>query len=362
MSPLQRRADAFAAVVDGRSGDARSAVPAEILEVVGALRALPAAQPRPEFSATLRERLMAAADTALVPTSQRPVHASPKRRRDRRIAVTAGAAALLGCTTSVAFAAQTALPGDTLYPIKRILESAEASLASDDAARAEQYLDLAASRLDEAQQLAASRDADSMAELPGTLEAFVQQATTASDGLLDAYADSGDREQITQLRDFISASLDKLAELKSAVPGDYAGDFDDAVNALLSLDEQALSACPECGGLLDVPAILLSVSPIAEQPRIAPAPRQAEAPVTEPKTTDPVEHLLADLPVEDPTGSSPTTPPKTSETKDPVTALTDTVTGTLDPVLESTLGQVTEPLAQLLQPLLGSGDGTGLLN
>lgn len=357
MSPLQRRADAFAAVVDGRSGDARYA---EILEVVGALRSLPAVQPRPEFSATLRQRLMEAADVALVPTEQRPATPAPTRRRERRIAVTAGAAALLGCTTSVAFAAQSALPGDTLYPIKRILESAEASLASDDAARAEQYLDLAASRLDEAQQLAASNDSDSMAEIPGTLEAFVQQATTASDGLLDAYADSGDTGQVTQLRDFIAASLDKLAELKSSVPGDYAGDFDDAVNALLSLDEQALAACPECGGLLDVPAILLSVAPIAERPRIAPAPHQTEAPVAAPQTTDPVEHLLADLPTEDVTKPLPQGTPTTSPTtKDPVTTLTEGVTGVLDPVLEGTLGEVTEPLAQLLQPLLGDG---GLLN
>ena len=67
----RRRAEEFDALLDGASsptpltGRAADRY-AELLAVVGELRAVPAVEPRPEFTASLRARLMAEADTVLV--------------------------------------------------------------------------------------------------------------------------------------------------------------------------------------------------------------------------------------------------------------------------------------------------------
>ena len=117
---------------------------AALLAVVRDLQAIPAPAPRAEFVSDLRERLLAEADTALLPQAARPLTAEEQRlvlpvrphRRDRRLAAALGAAALVGATTSMAVAAQTALPGQSLYPVKRAIENAQTGLARDDTARA----------------------------------------------------------------------------------------------------------------------------------------------------------------------------------------------------------------------------------
>ena len=71
MTPVfaaRRRAEKFAALVEGAStGRADDARYSDLLELVAAMRETPAAEARPEFVADLRARLMAEADTALVP-------------------------------------------------------------------------------------------------------------------------------------------------------------------------------------------------------------------------------------------------------------------------------------------------------
>ena len=105
----------------------RRAVPAcrayaDLLEVVGALRATPAPEPDPAFVAALRERLMAEAETVLTAAAaergrrRRPAPAAPGRRRavrrrNRRLAAVVSGVILVGATATMAVAAQSALPG-----------------------------------------------------------------------------------------------------------------------------------------------------------------------------------------------------------------------------------------------------------
>ncbi len=70
MSPVfatQRRAEEFNTLVESSTGALDDARYAEVLALVGQLRDLEPPAPRPDFTLALREQLMAAADTVLLP-------------------------------------------------------------------------------------------------------------------------------------------------------------------------------------------------------------------------------------------------------------------------------------------------------
>ena len=81
--------------------------------------------------------------------------AAPRtRRRNRRLAAgLSGVDPRRWRPATMAVAAQSALPGDGLYPLKRGLESAHAQLTFDRAARGRVLLDSASTRLDEVAEL-----------------------------------------------------------------------------------------------------------------------------------------------------------------------------------------------------------------
>jgi hypothetical protein len=263
----RRRAADFDALVEGSS--IRDADPsyAGLLELVGALRTVPEATPRAAFVADLRSRLMVEAATALVPSSvdderlrlaRRPTADRP--RHPRRVAALVSGVAVAGVTTSMAFAAQTALPGDLLYPVKRGVESVHAAVAFDNAQRGGTVLASARDRLAEVSQLsAAGHDSSQVAP---TLDAFSAQASTASDLLFNDYAATGDQSSIAQVRDFTATSMTQLAQLQSAVPADALDELLHAATVLQAIEHLALQACPGCPGasVTTVPTVLTESS------------------------------------------------------------------------------------------------------
>lgn len=72
---------------------------------------------------------------------------------NRRLAAGITGVILVGASGTMAIAAQSALPGDRLYPLKRGLEGAHAQLTFDRAARGRVLLDSASTRLDEVADL-----------------------------------------------------------------------------------------------------------------------------------------------------------------------------------------------------------------
>ena len=95
------------------------------------------------------ELVQKAADvlTRPAPAASSPVAVPALTRRHRGLAVAAGAVTVVAATTSMSFAAQQALPGQALYPVKRVLEDAQVSMASG-AARTDGLIDHAGTRLD----------------------------------------------------------------------------------------------------------------------------------------------------------------------------------------------------------------------
>lgn len=261
----RKRAEEFNSLVEGSStSELTRARYVDVLEVVEAMRHAAPVEARPAFVASLRERLMLAADAALAPATDAELKArltvAPRRTpRERRIAVAMGGFAIVGATTSMAVAAQTALPGDTLYPLKRALENAHAGVQVDEGDKGETLLANASGRLDEVDELSRNRAGQDGLAIAETLQAFTDQATAASDLLIASFETTGQEGSIAELREFAAASIAALEQLEGVVPDEARAALIQAVQVLGQIDEQALYACPTCstGGLLSIPPFAL---------------------------------------------------------------------------------------------------------
>jgi hypothetical protein len=282
VTPARRRAEEFAALVDS-GGEASGTRHGDLVELVTVLRGTPLVAPRPEFVTELRAALMAEADVALAPVDGRlalPAHT--RTRRDRRVAIAVGTIALVGAGSSMAVAAQNALPGDALYPVKRVIEGAQTTIQVDEISKGEVLLANASGRLDEVAELRDRNTPEGIAALPDTLDEFADQSLVAADTLLDEYDRTGDRRAITELRDFTGSSMDTLVELGTDLPSLARGSLERAAQVLTQIDDRAAAVCPECtGGIDEVPPMFLrSFSDGLISPTTSTAPPVVIVPVT----------------------------------------------------------------------------------
>lgn len=399
----RRRADEFEALLSRDPAtpltEREAARHGDLLAVVGELRAVPDVAPRPEFSAALRERLMAEADTALVAQPPAPARlAMPvtSRRRQRRLATALGGAALVGATATMAVAAQTALPGESLYGVKRGIESAQVRLAGDDAARGRTLLAQADVRLDELERIAAG-DGGREQLVASTLDTFTDQSSDGVRDLLSAYDAGGGQQDAQQAQDFTSRSVERLDALEEQLPAAARDELLAAGRTLSDLDLEVSSACAVCtGGIdtmpgflltsaqpdllsgLDVDELTLETAPLSGQdltgievpevlqqpvptastqvPGTPGVPSQTPTPTTTP-TTSPVP----------PTPTTPTTPVPT-RTPDPtqtveeltqgVTGTTGTLVGQVDEVTGGAVGGLTSTVDNATGGLIGEVTGS----
>lgn len=342
-SGAHRRAEEFDELVgdvsSGGLADVTSARDADLLELVGALRAVPPVEARPEFVSDLRARLMAEAESVLVPDDLSRLRLPARHtRKERRLAAIVGGIAIVGATTSVAVAAQSALPGESLYPIKRVIESAHATLSLGEASKGRTELSSATSRLAEVSALTDEQGLGDEQRIQQTLNAFTQQATSGADLMLADYEHTGDQSSISTLRDFASSSLATLEDLEPRVPYSARDELISAAATVGQIGTRADERCPSCGGapLTDIPANLLSSEPILSIPLPSTAPASAHGGKqgrpgkhhgkgTGTDTSDP---QLPDVGGDVPPGSV-TDPTEPSPGSNPVKDLTDGLTGAL---------------------------------
>lgn len=376
----RRRADDFEALLSRGPGTPLSerdaARFATLLDVVSDLRAFSEVTPRAEFTSSLRERLMTEADTVLVrqpPTPSRLAMPITSTRRERRVATLLGGAALVGATATMAVAAQTALPGESLYGVKRGIESVQVRLASDDAARGRTLLAQAGTRLDELEELAAgSGGTDRL--VPDTLDAFTDQSSEGVRSLLAAYAAGGAEQEVQSARDFTATSIERLEALQYDLPASARDELLAAGRTLTDLDMELDVACPACtGGIATTPDFLLtSASPDlltgldSDELTLeaAPVSGQDVAGITIPEalqspgsvaptTTSTTPPTLAP----DPTGDDPT-PGKVKDVTDDVTGTTTDLANQLDGVTGGALGGLTSTVDNATGGLIGELTGT----
>ncbi len=165
--------------------------------------------------------------------------------RERRARIAVAGLALVGATATLSVVAQSALPGDLLYPLKRGIESAEAGLRVSEQGKGTTLLASATTRLDEVSRLDAE---DHPAEIADTLDDFTAQATEASDLLLSSYAAKGDDATVVDLRSFTAESMTSLSDLDGQLPGSAQDEWVHAVTTLMRIDDEAQLACPTCAG------------------------------------------------------------------------------------------------------------------
>lgn len=259
----RRRAEDFAAAVDGpgAGGPGGEEITA-LLEVAESLRDLPAVEPRAEFSADLRRRLMVEAQTALSPqaaTLRLPTR--ERGRRERRLVVAASAFVLVGSTTTMAAASQSALPGEALYPVKRGIERVQAGLNTSTAGKGQDLLGQARDRLVEVEGLLESGNEPSRHQVPATLTTFSATAAEGSTLMFEAFGESYDRSLIVEVRTFTRDGVARIGELTDSAPAEARDELAAAAVLLAEIDREAAELCDSCApGLpaLEVPGILLT--------------------------------------------------------------------------------------------------------
>jgi len=397
----RRRADEFEALLSrdpGREPTEREAQQyAPLLAVVADLRDVPPVEARPEFVASLRERLMAEADTALArqpAAPQRLAMPAPSRSRRRTIGAVLGGAALVGSAATMAVAAQSALPGESLYGVKRGIESAQVRLADDDAGRGRTLLAQAETRLAEVEELAAGTEAGRDRLVPDTLDAFTDQSSDGVRSLLSAYEATGSDRDAQLARDFTATSMERLERLDGELPASARDALLAAGRTLADLDLEVSTICRGCaGGITTTPEFLLTSAPAdlvagldvdqltlegapisgqdltgiqvpeaLEPPQGVPTTQPSGSVRPTPTPTLPVP-TGTDPPKPEPTKPEPTKPEPTRPVKDLTDDLTDTVTGTTGGLTDTTgalTGQIDDATGGALGGLTsGVDDATG---
>lgn len=261
----RRRADEFAAAVDGRPG-----VPDELhplLSVVAALREhseRDLAAPRADFSAGLRARLVAEAERSLSPDAPLVLPVRQRGPRERRLVAAASVVVMLGGSAGMAAAAQSALPGEALYPLKRGIERAEAGLSVSTAGRGADLLRQADGRLTEVEGLLAG-SVTAAPRVPGTIEDFTRQAQEGADLLFASFAQTGDPDDVAAVRRFTAHSIEVLQEIARTAPASAQDELATAAMTLSEIDRRAAALCGDCGSdlpELEVPGIFLAAAEV----------------------------------------------------------------------------------------------------
>jgi Domain of unknown function (DUF5667) len=155
MPGTSARAERFARVLDDPAAAEAGTEVAELVAVVDRLRSIEDVELDPRVRTQLRNRLVTAAVDASVMRSAGGGVATDElaRRRARwsrgRVGLVAALLVLVALASLTVVFSRGALPGDSLYGVKRASEDAELQFARGDEARGWKYLDLARTRAQE---------------------------------------------------------------------------------------------------------------------------------------------------------------------------------------------------------------------
>lgn len=269
-----RRANAFAQALEEQSPKGAAAVQPEdpaqpadhgkLLALANGLGELPEPEFDPEVKVVQRAQLVAAMQTMFAeggastgPTvpeqrSKGAHRASPIRRLRPRSrwakgltagGLTVGVAA--GAFGGVAAASSDALPGDSLYPLKRGMEDISLGLADGDADRGEAYLDQASTRLSEARRLmergrSGDMDHESIGEVRRALDGMTHDATEGHRLLHTAYRHDGSLGPIQTLDSFSSSHRASWSSLRDRLPVQLT-DISDRVSSVFEAMDQEVA-------------------------------------------------------------------------------------------------------------------------
>jgi hypothetical protein len=310
--------ECFARAVDEPSDDGDFA---EVLAVIGRLRALgdagsPDEETRRRIRAEIVERLGPAGEDEKEPLQD--------GRRHALAGVLAAAAAVLLALAGLGMVlSKDALPGDPLYGVKRVGESATLKLTFGQQAKAEKHLEFAGNRIDELAGLKKS-DGDSGDYLTGLAD-FGSDARAGVAQLIELATRSGGRQQLAELRTWAEQRDRKLATEQAAVPSAAASRFAGAQSLLTAIETRATALTDRLGcyqitsGSSDELGALPAQSPCEPEPMTrADVPPAEDAPVLSQPAGSPAQSPVA--PTSGRASPAPTTAARPTDPLPPVSS------------------------------------------
>lgn len=167
---------------------------------------------------------------------------TPRSRLSRRLAVgglSVGVAA--GALGGVAAASTNALPGDTLYGLKRGMEDLKLDMAGSDASRGKVYLDMASTRMQEARRLmdrgrGGPLDDESVGEVRKALAGMHQEVAEGHRLLSQAYAKDGSLQPMEVLSTFSASHRQGWSDLQSKLPSQLTDVSDQVTSVFAAID------------------------------------------------------------------------------------------------------------------------------
>ncbi|MER7843328.1 DUF5667 domain-containing protein [Kitasatospora sp. NPDC096077] len=230
----EQRHAAGAESANAATGEVGSMAMAELVGLADALGALPGPALDQEVRTVQRAQLMAAFEQAFaggpgaaVPRQRRhrAIRTAPRGRWSRRFAIGGLVAGLaVGSLAGAAAASSNALPGDTLYGMKRGLEGLRLDLADSDSERGELLLGNAATRLGEANALvgqpgsATGLSPDTVARVRRALDDMHADALKGRDLLRSVYRSNGSLDPMRALAGFAHDEDGRWSELQGRLP------------------------------------------------------------------------------------------------------------------------------------------------
>ncbi|MGB8651216.1 MAG: DUF5667 domain-containing protein [Mycobacteriales bacterium] len=285
MNPLGTRAriEELARLLDGAVAGPGVAT-AGYATLATRLRAVaPLVEPRPEFRAALRQRLVAVATVqgavgvpapagrpkALETALEAAGAWTQSRKAQRRLGVTAGAMAGVIAVTGVGIASSRSLPGQPFYALKRGAEDVQLQLASGDTAKGTKHLEFAATRLREVRALAEGEGELSLgavgsmplasgqafgasltSRIDGALSDFDRETRSGSALLEAAYRKTGKPEPLRIIKAFAHQQQARLSALLPTLPPTVRDDAQASLTLVTGVgtDATQLLALGTCGG------------------------------------------------------------------------------------------------------------------
>ncbi|MGH8794378.1 MAG: DUF5667 domain-containing protein [Stackebrandtia sp.] len=253
-NPIEkRRAERFAELLDaaegGRRSHKRSVHDDELTTLADVGHALRQSAPPeettgpdPQFQAALRQRLMAVASVQGigVTAGDKPAEKVEEVRERkplfgrRRLTVAAALAAGVLGLSGVSTASGDAVPGDTLYPVKRSAERAQLALAGSEVNRGQLHLEFARNRLDEAQYVADDPDA-----LMNALSDMDDDTLQGVRALTSAAVDRQDAVVLDTIDGFAAEQSEELSELMDSLAGESWSAASESMSLLDSATERS---------------------------------------------------------------------------------------------------------------------------
>jgi hypothetical protein len=232
-----RRAERFADLLDARSngaparsGDREMAGLVRTATVLSSSHQPAEATPDPMFTDRLRTRLLSVMEVqGIAQPTRSGSRAGRAFRVPRRVVIAGPALAGVLALSGVGAASSGAVPGDTLYGVKRSTESAQLSLASSDVNRGRLFLDFARTRMGEVTAVSADE-----AALLKTMDDMDEASRDGARLLGTAAVEGQDRAPLDAIDGFVLA---QRSDLRDLVPSLDAVERNRALDSLVLLEQ-----------------------------------------------------------------------------------------------------------------------------